>query len=72
MSVVMTPVKSSAANAIGYDAARRELHVEFGSGAVHIYADVSPEKHQALMKADSIGRHLTQHIKGSHEHRRPA
>lgn len=72
MSVTMTPVKSSACSSIGYDAAARELHVQYGNGAPAIYADVSPEKHAALMAAPSIGKHLHAHIKGTHAHRRGA
>lgn len=70
MSVTMVPVKSSAASEIGYDAAARDLHVRYGSGPVSIYADVSPEKHAALMAAPSIGKHLHAHIKSAHAHRK--
>jgi hypothetical protein len=52
-------VKSSNIKSIGYDGKTKTL-----------YADVSPEKHTALMSADSIGGYLHKHIKGAHAHKK--
>jgi hypothetical protein len=62
----LTPVTSSAIKSIGYDAESRTMHVEFNSGKVYSYSDVSPEKHAALLAADSIGGHFSKHVRGAH------
>lgn len=64
------PVSSSAIKAVGYDAARRELHIKFASGATYAYHDVSPEEHEELMGADSIGGHLATKIKPGRDFRK--
>jgi KTSC domain-containing protein len=64
------PVKSSNIKSIGYDPEKQELHVEFGSGQVYAYANVPPEKHQALLAAESIGQHFARHIRTSHGFRK--
>lgn len=62
------PVDSSTIKAIGYDPDRRELHVDFHKTGRYVYSNVPPEKYQALMSADSIGKHLHENIKGRHQH----
>lgn len=69
MTVTMAPVKSSNIEAIGYDPASRELHVKFKSGG-YVYADVAPDKHAALMKAESKGKHVHEHIRPHHKARK--
>lgn len=67
----MVPVPASSnIRAIGYDAAAQELHVEFKNGGRYVYSRVPPEKHRALMSAESKGSHLHAHIKGVHPHRK--
>jgi hypothetical protein len=68
--VEMVPVSSSAVKAVGYDEHKRELHVQFASGARYVYEGVPPEKHQALRDAASIGKFVNAHVKGAHSHRR--
>lgn len=63
----MTPVKSSNIIAIGYDAEKREIHVQFRSGT-YKYHDAPPEVHQALMNAESKGKHVQQNIVGKFRH----
>jgi hypothetical protein len=58
----MTPVKSSAADAIGYDPKTRKLQVNYRGGRSYTFHDVDPGEHQALMGASSIGAHLNKHI----------
>lgn len=57
------PVTSSNIVAIGYDAATQELEVEFRSGGIYRYSGVSQEQHEALIKAESIGKHFQAEIR---------
>jgi hypothetical protein len=59
-------VQSSNVYSVGYDAEKRRLEVEFVNGGVYEYLDVPPEKHEALLAAESKGRYLTQQIKPLH------
>jgi hypothetical protein len=61
------PVKSSNLASVGYDAETQVLEVEFTSGQVYQYQDVPPEKHKALLKAESLGRYFGQNIRGAHK-----
>lgn len=71
MSIRRHPVSSSQIKSIGYDPTTKSMDVEFNnSGRVYRYHDVPPEKHAALMAADSIGSHLSAHIKGAHRYER--
>lgn len=63
----MKPVKSEAIEAVGYNAASRTLHVHFRNGRKYLFKDVSPQKHEALMKSESKGRHFMAHIRHSHD-----
>jgi len=59
-------VDSSNVKSVGYDLQTQTLEAEFSSGAVYQYEGVSPELHQSLMDADSIGGFLrTNIIKGA-------
>lgn len=64
------PVTSSNVKSVGYDPETKRLHVEFKGGGVYEYSDVSQEKYDAMMKADSIGGHVHKHIKGAHSHKK--
>lgn len=61
--IKLLPVKSSAIEAIGYDAPKSELHVRFHGGSTHIYSRVSSDAHVALVSARSIGKHFSKHIR---------
>jgi hypothetical protein len=54
----MTPINSSAIEAIGYDNNRRALAVRFKGGSLHLFSGVSRDEHAALMGAESIGSHF--------------
>jgi hypothetical protein len=57
-------VDSSSIASIGYDAARRELEIEFReSGDVYRYFDVPEEEYAALLAADSRGTYFNQVFK---------
>ena len=60
------PVTSSTISSIGHDPATQTLEVEFKSGKVYRYQDVSAEKHAELLGAESIGKHFGAHIKPNH------
>lgn len=63
MSPDMQYVDSSNVEAVGYDAASQELHVQFTNGALYVYFDVEEFRHQELMMADSAGSYLNREIK---------
>ena len=59
----LQPVDSSAVEAIGYNGHERLLDIRYPSGEVYRYFDVSPQRHRALLEAESIGRYVNEHIK---------
>lgn len=61
-----TPVDSSSLRSLGYDAAQQVLEVEFASGALYRYEQVPAAAVQALLQADSLGRHFNQVFKAQH------
>lgn len=69
----LKPVQSSAIHAVGYDAAKKVLHVRFVEGGnTYEYPDVSAEQHEAFLSADSMGKHFRQAILGRDFHKRDA
>ncbi len=61
-------VESSNITSIGYDEDSGTLEIEFHSGAVYQYFDVSFSVYDGLMATDSHGRYLAQHIKGQYRY----
>ncbi len=59
-------LQSSSLRSLGYDPEQQILEVEFSSGALYRYEAVPPEAVQALLKADSLGRHFNQVFKPQH------
>ena len=68
--MTLSPVESSNITAIGYDAARRHLYVQFKAAGVYRYADVPPDAVASFVGAESIGRHFARYIKGAYKHTR--
>lgn len=65
LKIPLEPVESSNIAAIGYDAARSILAVQFkGKGDIYHYAAVPVPVAQRLYGAPSIGRFYTDEIKG--------
>lgn len=64
MSVIMTPVKSSNIKAIGYDVEKLILNVEFKNGKTFGYKYISSPEYEALVNAESVGKHFNQFVKG--------
>lgn len=69
MNWTHTPHSSNVA-AIAHDPHTQTLHVRFKSGHVYAYKNVPADEHEALLNADSVGKHLKEHIIGTYEHRR--
>ncbi len=57
------PVSSSTIRSIGYDGQSSILEVEFISGEIYQYFNVSEYLHQGLMSASSKGQFLNDNIK---------
>lgn len=60
-------VKSSNIRAIDYHPELRALDVMFKNGTTYRYHEVTEQAAAALVSAESIGKHLAQHIKPNHE-----
>ncbi|MEH1914443.1 KTSC domain-containing protein [Nostoc sp.] len=65
--IVMLPVISSMAMAVGYDRNEHILQVEFQSGAVYQYLGVDEDTWEDLHSSDSIGSFFNQEIKGRYD-----
>jgi len=59
-------IASKLLKSIGYDPQTQALEVEFSSGSIYTYLDVTPETYAALMDADSVGAHFLRDIKPHH------
>lgn len=59
-------LQSSSLRSLGYYPEQQILEVEFSSGALYRYEAVPPEVVQALLEADSLGRHFNQVFKPQH------
>ncbi|MFG7341878.1 KTSC domain-containing protein [Stutzerimonas stutzeri] len=59
-------LQSSSLRSLGYDPEQQILEVQFSSGALYRYEAVPPEVVQALLEADSLGRHFNQVFKPQH------
>lgn len=63
-------VKSSNLRSVGYDSVSCVLEIEFMSGAVYQYFNVSSQTFDMLMSASSHGQFHNFHIKGKFRYRR--
>ena len=57
------PVKSTNVDSVGYNAEEKILEVAFRNGGVYQYAGVQPEMYADLLKAESIGRFVSQVVR---------
>jgi hypothetical protein len=62
--IPLVPVESRTIAAVGYDEPTRTLVLEFTASGVYRYYDVPAYVHHELMAASSIGRYVTERIKG--------
>jgi hypothetical protein len=65
----MEAVQSSQVEALGYDAAKKELYVTWHSGKTSIYSGVPATVHQDLKHAPSVGKALNLNVKNRFQHR---
>lgn len=68
--VSFTDVESSNVHSVGYNADTSELHVRFkgkGDPTHYVYANVSNEIHEALLRADSVGKYFAAFVKNRYE-----
>lgn len=56
-------VRSSNIKSVGYDADAMTMEIKFKTGGHYVYHNVTPEQHQQLISAPSIGAHFHKHIK---------
>lgn len=64
-----SPVVSSAIKSIGYDPERKVLEIEFNSGSVYQYFDVSPDTHRQLVTTQSHGTYFEHHVRDVFDYR---
>ncbi len=62
MEIKFTPVESSNVKEIGYE--ENTLYVKYQTGT-YVYEGVDRNLYEGLMKSDSKGRYLNEHIKGN-------
>ena len=68
--MIRQPVASSDLRAVGYDAARQILEVEFHSGGIYQYFGVPGSTYSGLMQAGSKGRYFHAFIKGRYAYQK--
>lgn len=61
--MIRQPVSSSNISSIGYDPKTRTLEIEFHSGGVYQYFNVTEPIYNALMSASSQGSYCHHHIR---------
>jgi hypothetical protein len=64
-----TKVDSSHVSSVGYDQEDQVLEVKFKNGTTYRYLDVSPNIHQDILKADSVGKFLHGNLRDHAYHR---
>lgn len=62
--IPLEPVTSSNIAALGYDPVREQMAVQFVSGHVVHYSQVSLEEATAFYVAESKGKHYAAHVRG--------
>ncbi|UFX49454.1 KTSC domain-containing protein (plasmid) [Bradyrhizobium sp. 41S5] len=55
---------------VGYDPNSRILEVQFKTGAVYQYFDISQQVYDELMRASSIGGYVNSNVKGHYRYAR--
>lgn len=63
----MRPVESSNLKKVGYDPETRIMRVQFRKGDIYEALDVSPERHEELLAADSKGSYFMTHLRHRYE-----
>jgi hypothetical protein len=68
-SMKRSAIRSTAIASVGYDAAARELEIEFRSGRVYRYQDVPSDVHQFMLRTPEKGRYVNRVITKHFAHR---
>jgi lysyl-tRNA synthetase class 2 len=66
-TITMNPCESGQIKAHGYDAATSTLAVEFKHGGIYLYHGVPASVHASMSKAESVGKFLHAHVKGTYD-----
>lgn len=66
------PLDSKMFAAAAYEPEPRTLYLRFRSGVTYSYFDFPEEQYQALLQAESRGRHFLSHIRGRFRYQRLA
>lgn len=64
IKIALEPVVSSNLQAVGFDAERQRVAVQFKNGKIYYYAGVSLEAQEQFAKAESLGGFYSRHIRG--------
>ncbi len=64
------PINSTSLRAIGYDAGRQVLEVEFRGGGVYRYTGVPPDVYVGLRDAASPGNYFVSYVRDLFPHQR--
>jgi len=70
VAIKRVPVDSTNLRSVGYHRGERVLEIEFKVGSVYRYRAVPLKVYEALMRADSKGRHFSRQIRGRYEFKR--
>ena len=68
----LTAVKSSTISHVGYDKASSTLTIRFTHGGTYNYPGVPESAYEALLAAESIGKHFHANIRNQYAGRREA
>ena len=60
-------VRSSNIRSVGYDPESSTLEVEFNTGSIYQYSNVTESEYEGLMNATSKGRYLNRNIKDRYQ-----
>lgn len=66
----MNPVDSTNLESVGYDGTN--LFVRFKNGSIYVYFHVPKSLYYELLVADSKGKFISKHVKGSFQYERIA
>lgn len=68
--MIRDPVASTTVASVGYDESTQTLEVEFNTGSVYQYYNVTAFLYEQLMKAPSKGQFLNVNIKNAYPYSR--
>jgi len=66
--ITIKSTRSDMISEVSYDEAEQCLYITFQKGGQYKYSDFPKHKFDALISAESMGKHFHAHIKGKHEH----